>query len=156
MSVPVRKPCNACVASYWLKDASRFSLYRFDVFSHLVSAASHAATLAFHFKIIAFNEIFPTLSAAKLSPCARFFFAMDIKLCSIHGLARKTFYALAILDPIYKIIFQLKAPSAPIKTSEKRFETRKLVCHCLVMLNIRPRSQEACTLNNDCGMKFSS
>lgn len=155
MSVPVRKPCNARVLSYQFQDASRFSLYRFAVFSHLISAACHAATLAFHFKIIAFNEIFPTLSAAKLSPCA-VFFAMDIKLCSIHGLARKAFNAFAILDPIYNN-FPIENPECAHKDFREALRDLKislsLACYAKHQTEA---SQEACTLNNDYGMKFSA
>lgn len=156
MSVPVRKPCNACVTLYWFQDASSFPLYRFAVFSHLVSAASNATTLAFHFKIIAFNKIFPTLISRQTLPLRAVFSRWTLNYVQSTALRKKR-STRSLFSIRFTIIFQLKTPSALVKTSEKRFETWKLVCHWLVMLNIRPElQQEACTLNNDYGMKFSA
>lgn len=90
------------------------------------------------------------------SPLARFFFAMDIKLCSIHGLARKALNAFAILDPIYNN-FPIENPECAHKDFREALRDLKislsLACYAKHQTEA---SQEACTLNNDYGMKFSA
>lgn len=59
------------------------------------------------------------------SPLARGFFAMDIKLCSIHGLAQKTLNAFAILDPIYNN-FPIEIPECARKDFREALQDLKI------------------------------
>lgn len=129
MIVPVRKPCNACVTLYTFQDSSRFLFYRFEILCVLAPCFNRVATSSelsraciepidqqlshFILKLLLLMKYFRRYQPPN-SPLARFF-AMDIKLCSIHDLARKTFYAFAYgaaRVPFYNN-FPIEKPKCP-------------------------------------------